>query len=105
MTMGDLLMITPGIRAYREYLLQSISHDFRVNRRSPPRTGQVYERIQVAKASTRPVQNRSPGTEPGGFAGVVEGDVGEGGRGAGVEVLVQGELAAAEADEKPEDVQ
>ncbi|MFE0470062.1 acetyl-CoA carboxylase biotin carboxylase subunit family protein [Streptomyces sp. NPDC058947] len=31
MTMGHLLVITPGIRAYREYLLQSISRDFRVH--------------------------------------------------------------------------
>ncbi|MEU3853760.1 ATP-grasp domain-containing protein [Streptomyces sp. NPDC029554] len=31
MTMGHLLVITPGIRAYREYLLQSISRAFRVH--------------------------------------------------------------------------
>ncbi|MFF8638212.1 acetyl-CoA carboxylase biotin carboxylase subunit family protein [Streptomyces pilosus] len=31
MTMGHLLVITPGIRAYREYLLESISRDFRVH--------------------------------------------------------------------------
>ncbi|EFF88310.1 conserved hypothetical protein [Streptomyces sp. e14] len=31
MTMGHLLVITPGIRAYREYLLRSISRDFRVH--------------------------------------------------------------------------
>ncbi|MGW7282690.1 ATP-grasp domain-containing protein [Streptomyces sp. NPDC054844] len=31
MKMGHLLVITPGIRAYREYLLQSISRDFRVH--------------------------------------------------------------------------
>jgi hypothetical protein len=31
MAMGYLLVITPGIRAYREYLLQSISREFRVH--------------------------------------------------------------------------
>jgi biotin carboxylase len=31
MKRGHLLVITPGIRAYREYLLQSISRDFRVH--------------------------------------------------------------------------
>ncbi|MFF4490086.1 acetyl-CoA carboxylase biotin carboxylase subunit family protein [Streptomyces sp. NPDC001544] len=31
MTTGHLLVITPGLRAYREYLLQSISREFRVH--------------------------------------------------------------------------
>jgi hypothetical protein len=44
MTMGHLLVITPGIRAYREYLLRSIGRDFRVHLvlAEPPTGERVY---------------------------------------------------------------
>ncbi|MFJ3440736.1 acetyl-CoA carboxylase biotin carboxylase subunit family protein [Streptomyces sp. NPDC086081] len=46
MTIGHLLVITPGIRAYREYLLRSISRDFRVHLvlAQPP----TWERAYIA---------------------------------------------------------